>query len=39
MESLDLCVYLGVCVESKEITKGPLVEVSLKEGHDRTLLI
>lgn len=38
MESLDLCVYLGVCVESKEITKGPLVEASLKEGHGRTVL-
>lgn len=39
MESLDLCVYLGVRVESKETTKGSLVEASLKEGHGRTLLI
>lgn len=39
VESFDLCVYLGVCVESKETTKGSLVEASLKEGHERTLLI
>lgn len=31
MESLDLCVYLGVCDESKEITKGPPVEMRKKE--------